>query len=260
MRTTTALSHLLSPPYFKATWFRAVYGIEFRDHAFRRSFSISPALSKSKKRDSVKQTDTGVKAQANSASEDPLDLTQLELGIATAVSRLKDELSKLRMGGRLSPETIESLRVQLSKGVKETAKLGDLAQVVPKGGRMVAVLVSEESYVKPISSAILASNLSLTPQQDPHNALQLNIPIPPPTKESRDQTVRAAKTAMERAASNVRETRGVVHKRLQEMIKKKIARPDDARKSQDKMEKLTENGQKEVKDLFEAAKKAMERA
>ena len=64
---------------------------------------------------------------------------------------------------------------------------------------------------------------------------------------------------MERAASNVRETRGVVHKRLQEMIKKKIARPDDARKAQDKMEKLTEKGQKEVKDLFEVAKKAMER-
>ncbi|KAL4977853.1 ribosome recycling factor-domain-containing protein [Aspergillus desertorum] len=258
MRPTVALSHLLSP-CFKATQFQAAYGIELRGHAFRRSFSSSRALSKSKKRDSVKQTDTGVKAQAN-ATEDPLELTQLELGIATAVSRLKDELSKLRMRGRLSPETIESFRVQLSKGAKETAKLGELAQVIPKGGRMVAVLVSEESHVKPISSAILASNLSLTPQQDPHNALQLNIPIPPPTKESRDQTVLAAKAAMERAASNVRETRGVVHKRLQEMVKKKIARPDDARKSQDKMEKLAEKGQKEVKDLFEAAKKAMERA
>ncbi|KAL6239426.1 hypothetical protein BDW75DRAFT_227302 [Aspergillus navahoensis] len=220
----------------------------------------SPALSKSKKRESVKQSDTGVKTHANVAPEDPLDLTQLELGIATAVSRLKDELSKLRMGGRLSSETIESLRVQLSKAGKETVKLGELAQVVPKGGRMVAVLVSEESYVKPISSAILASNLSLTPQQDPHNALQLNIPIPPPTKESRNQTVLAAKAAMERAASSVRETRGIVHKRLQDIVKMKIARPDDARKSQDKMEKLTEKGQKEVKDLFEAAKKAMERA
>jgi ribosome recycling factor len=102
-------------------------------------------LNKSKKRDSLKQTDAGAKAQANTASEDPSDLSQLELGIATAVSRLKDELTKLRTGGRLCPETIESLRVQLSKGTKETARLGELAQVVPKGGRMVAVLVSEES-------------------------------------------------------------------------------------------------------------------
>lgn len=113
--------------------------------------------------------------------------------------------------------------------------------------------------MRPISSAILSSRLSLTPQHDPHNGLQLNIPIPPPTKESRDQTILAAKTAMERAASSVRDSRGVIHKRLQEIVKKKIARPDDARKSQDKMEKLTEKGQKEVKELFEAAKKVMER-
>ncbi len=99
----------------------------------------------------------------------------------------------------------------------------------------------------------------MAPQHDPHNGLQLNIPIPPPTKESRDQTVLAAKTAMERAVSSVRDSRGTIHKRLQEIVKKKIVRPDDARKSQDKMEKLTEKGQKELKELFEAAKKAMER-
>ncbi|RDW81806.1 ribosome-recycling factor [Aspergillus mulundensis] len=239
---------------------QAVYRIELSRHALRRSFSISPSLNKSKKRDNGRTADSGLKSNANAGPEDPLDLTQLELGIANAVSRLKDELSKLRMGGRLSPETIEALRVQLGKGSKETAKLGELAQVVPKGGRLVAVLVSEESYIKPISSAILGSNLSLTPQQDPHNVLQLNIPIPPPTKESRDQTVLAAKATMEKAASNVRDSRGAVHKRLQESIKKRLARPDDARKSQDKMEKIAEKGQKEVKELFEAAKKAMERA
>lgn len=65
---------------------------------------------------------------------------------------------------------------------------------------------------------------------------------------------------MEKASGTVRESRGAVHKRLQEMQKKKIARPDDARKAHDNMGKLTEKGQKEVKDLFEAAKKALEQA
>ncbi|KAL4934957.1 hypothetical protein BDV06DRAFT_217773 [Aspergillus oleicola] len=232
-----------------------------RLHALRRSFSSSSILNKSKKRDSTKQAGSEINgSQANAASEDPLDFSQLDHGIATAVSRLKDELSKLRVGGRLSPESIENLRVRLSKEARETVKLGELAQIVPKGGRMVTVLASEDSHVKPITSAILSSNLSLTPQQDPHNALQLNIPIPPPTKESRDQTVLAAKAAMERAAQSVRDSRGVLHKRLQEVIRKRLARPDDAHKSHAKMEKLAEKGQKEVKDLFEAAKKAMERA
>lgn len=100
----------------------------------------------------------------------------------------------------------------------------------------------------------------MNPQPDAHNNLQLNIPIPPPTKESRDQTVQSAKAATDKAASAVRDARSIVHKRLQDMQKKKIARPDDVRKAQDNMEKLTEKGQKEVKDLFEAAKKALEQA
>lgn len=66
--------------------------------------------------------------------------------------------------------------------------------------------------------------------------------------------------AMDKAAGVVRDSRGAVHKRLQEMQKKKIARPDDVRKAHDNMEKLTEKGQKEVKELFEAAKKALEQA
>jgi len=63
---------------------------------------------------------------------------------------------------------------------------------------------------------------------------------------------------MERAFGAVRDSRGALHKRFQEMQKKKIARPDDVRKAHDNMEKLTDKGQKEVKDLFEAAKKALE--
>lgn len=117
-----------------------------------------------------------------------------------------------------------------------------------------------QKHVKPISSAVISSNLSLNPQPDTHNGLQLNIPIPPPTKESRDKTVQHAKAAMEKASGTIRDSRGAVHKRLQEMQKKKIARPDDVRKAHDNMGKLTEKGQKEVKDLFEAAKKALEQA
>ncbi|GAB1207749.1 hypothetical protein APSETT445_006479 [Aspergillus pseudonomiae] len=207
------------------------------------AFSTCPLLFK--KKDKTKSSSTSSPdarpPKAAVVSDDPYDLAQLHHGIAAAVCRLKDELSKLRLGGRLNTDAIENLRVQLSKGSKETLKLGDLAQVVPKGGRMVIVLVSEED-------------------PDMHNSLQLNIPIPPPTKESRDQTVSVAKAAMERATAAVRDSRSSVHKRLQDMQKKKIARPDDVRKAQEQMEKATENGQREVRDLFEAAKKAMERA
>ncbi|PYH77850.1 putative Hsp70 chaperone [Aspergillus uvarum CBS 121591] len=227
-----------------------------------RSFSNSTSLhkKKDKSRSSSSAAAEDRAPKDSLASGDPYDLSQLHDGISAALSSLKDDLSKLRGGGRFDIDAIESLRVQLSKANKETLRLGDLAQVIPKGGRMVTVLAAEEDHVKSIISAIISSNLSLTPQADPHNALQLNVPIPPPTKESREQAVIMAKKAMEKAVTAVRDSRGGVHKRLQDMQKKKAARPDDVRKAQEQMEKLSEKGQKDVKELFETAKKAMERA
>lgn len=64
---------------------------------------------------------------------------------------------------------------------------------------------------------------------------------------------------MEKAASVIRESRGVTHKRLQNAQKNKIATPDQVRKAREQMEKIAEKGQKEVKDLFETLRKALER-
>ncbi|KAJ5330990.1 hypothetical protein N7476_000773 [Penicillium atrosanguineum] len=198
-----------------------------------RSFGNSPALYK--KKDKAKNAPTPDPVfNSGEASEDLFDQSQLQNGIAAAISRLKDDLSKLRAGGRFNTASLEGLKVQLGKDAQDSVKLGDLAQVVPKGGRMVTILAAEE-------------------EPDAHNPLQLNIPIPPPTKESRDQNVRAAKQAFEKAAST-----GALHRRLQEMQKKKLARPDDVRKAHDQMEKATDKGQKDVKDMFEAARKTLE--
>ncbi|KAL1854753.1 ribosome-recycling factor [Paecilomyces lecythidis] len=227
-----------------------------------RQFHSSPILKK--KKDKGKKggeaATTEASSKADTTNVDPFDLSQLHDGIQDAVTRLKNDVSKLRSGGRFNPEALENLRVHLVKGDKETIKLGQLAQVVPKGGRIVTVLVGEEDYVKPTMSAIVSSDLSLTPQQDSRNPLQLNITIPPPTKESREQTVQVAKAAADKASNAIRNARGSVHKRLQDMQKKKLARPDDIRKAHDEMEKVQEKGQKEVRDIFEATKKALEQA
>jgi ribosome recycling factor len=72
--------------------------------------------------------------------------------------------------------------------------------------------------------------------------------------------VQAARQACERASGAIRDSRGAMHKHLQDLQKKKIARADDVRKAHDRMEKLVEKGQKEAKDLLEGAKKGLEKA
>ena len=98
---------------------------------WRRNFSQSSPL---------------LKKKPNVAPEtaDPFDFSILEAGIATAVDSLKAELSKLGTGGRFNPGVLENLRVPLVKDSKATERLGDLAQVLPKGGRSVMLLVGEK--------------------------------------------------------------------------------------------------------------------
>ena len=79
--------------------------------------------------------------------EDPHDFTTLEEGITKALDKLKNDLSKLRTGGRFNPEVLENLRVHLIKDSKASERLGDLAQVLPKGGRNLMILVGEKEVI-----------------------------------------------------------------------------------------------------------------
>lgn len=104
------------------------------------------------------------------AEPDAYDYTELQANIDTAIARLKDALSKTRDAGRVTAEMVEALPLELNvKGSnteggsahKSKTKIGDLASVVPKGGRMMQVFAAEE--------AVSSSNPQL-----PHN----NLPQP----------------------------------------------------------------------------------
>lgn len=81
--------------------------------------------------------------EAPGVVEDPFDFSTLEAGIEKSLEKLKNDLSKLRTGGRFNPEILENVRVHLTKDSKATERLGDLAQVLPKG-RSVMLLVGEK--------------------------------------------------------------------------------------------------------------------
>lgn len=114
--------------------------------------------------------------------------------------------------------------------------------------------------VKPISSAIQGSNLSLTPQPDPtgQNPLLLVINIPPPTADSRRAAVAEATKAEGKAATAVRDARGKMQKKLNGMKNNKAVRPDDLKKAGTGMEKVVEKGQGEVKRVADGSRKMLE--
>lgn len=106
------------------------------------------------------------KAQTNRDRQiDPYDFSDLEAKIKVQLDWLREGLQKLRSGGRLSTETIEGFQVELKHGLGgeggqgkkvEQVRLGELATVVPRGGRMIAVMVNEDAVcLHPFSQSFM---------------------------------------------------------------------------------------------------------
>ncbi|EHY59772.1 hypothetical protein HRR83_008311 [Exophiala dermatitidis] len=198
---------------------------------------------------------------------DPYDFSDLNNKIAKAIQRLKDGLLKTRDAGRVTPQMVEGLPVEINvKGHdahgapphKERMKIGDLASVTPRGGRMMQVFCAEQAHVKPICSSILGSPYSLVPQVDANNPLLVLVPVPPMTAETRAQARAEAKKVYDRATLEVRNARGDAQKRFRKMENQKLVIVDELHKAHKQMEEIVRKAGDECKKLYEGAVKAME--
>lgn len=131
-----------------------------RHAALRRLSSTPPRRKKGGGNQEQKRT-VEINSAKSAGRDDPHDFSGFRHEIDKATDYLKSELSKLRPGG-LDLEAIEALRVSLStsgggkggsskkdgarsggKGKSDTVKLGDVAQVVPRG-RIVVIMIGEK--------------------------------------------------------------------------------------------------------------------
>ncbi|EPQ67189.1 Bgt-3517 [Blumeria graminis f. sp. tritici] len=223
------------------------------------AFHHIPRLLKKKSR-ADRDAAEEARAAIPTAGSDPRDFTALLSGIAKCQAKLEADLAQHRNGGRFNPDVLGALRVTVSRDTKKTERLSDLAQIVPKSGRSLIIMVGEKAHIKPIMSAIQNSqNLNLQPQIDSQEPLHLNVPIPPSTKESRDLALDAMSKAGDLAAAGIRKERGVMQKSLRNIELKKLARPDDIKKAQKEMEKIVEKGAIDVKTMVDAARNALEK-
>lgn len=210
--------------------------------------------------------------QNRDAEIDPYDHSQLEAGIASAITSLKDALAKTRDAGRVTPDMLEALPVELNvkhpdqskpKGKGEAphherARLGDIASVVPKGGRMLQIFAAEEAHVKPLMSAITASEHSLNPDVDKNNSMLITVPVPPATAETRAQAAAEAKKCYDKASLDARNARGDAQKRHRKMELQKLVIKDELAKAHKSMEEVARKGQDEIKKVYENALKALQ--
>jgi ribosome recycling factor len=211
-------------------------------------------------------------------TDEAYDVSGLEAQILKAIEKLTHELSQLRGGGKLNPDIVESLKVQLgtAKEGKETVKLGDIAQVIPRG-RVFNVVCGEEAvrifyleyiltimlilpqHIKPITSTIAASPHSLTPlTPEASSPLTIQVPLPPPTGETRRAAVESAIKEAEKADKWIQTARQEHNKRLRKYELNKDVLPDDLQKAKKRMEEVVKKGHTEVKRISDGAKRVLE--
>ncbi|KAK9373753.1 ribosome recycling factor-domain-containing protein [Lipomyces chichibuensis] len=182
-----------------------------------RQFSITPVAQKKK----------AVKSSKSSKHYDDDEQEDIEVVVYNPQSfksscdeiltDLKSQIQEARMG-RGDLKTLNSLKVQVGK---QKIVLENLGQVSIRSGRHIVVSVYDPETVKAVSAGILSANLNMNPQIDPSNPQILLIPIPPPTRESRETTVKSVKSLIDSAQKSV-QNRSIHQERTKAMAAVKL--------------------------------------
>jgi len=160
------------------------------------------------------------------------------------VDTFKHDLTMLRTG-RASTAIVDHLKVNY---YGSEMPLSQVATVTVADARTLTITPWEKPMVAAVEKAIMASDLGLTP----NTAGQvIRINLPPLTEERRKDLSKHVHHEGEDAKVSIRGVRRDGIQRVKELLKEKKTTEDDARRSEEDIQKLTD---KFVKDIDDAVK------
>lgn len=179
-------------------------------------------------------------------------LSDAESRMKGAVESLKKDLAGIRTG-RASPALVDRLTVEY---YGNPTPLNQIANVSAPEPRLLVIQPWEKSSIGPIEKAILKSDLGLTPSND---GRLIRLAIPQLTKERRQDLVKFVKKRVEEGRVAVRNVRREGHDGLRAREKDKSLSEDEAKRLQERLQKLTDAmiaeleqvGQKKEEEILE---------
>lgn len=151
-----------------------------------------------------------------------------------AIDALKKEFGSVRTG-RASLSLLDGIMVDYYGTLTPLQQLASLS--VPES-RQIAIQPWEQRIIPEIEKAIMKSDLGLTPSND---GKFIRIGIPALTEERRKQLVKVVKKRSEEAKIAIRNIRRDTNEELKKLEKEKHLSEDDAKKSHDEIQKLTDS-------------------
>lgn len=175
-------------------------------------------------------------------------LQDLREAIAKAQDALRRELTRLRTG-RASADLLDSIRIDYYGTPTPVAQMASVTIPEP---RMLVIKPWEKNQIRAIETAILASSLGLTPQND---GAVIRLPMPPLTEQRRKELAKASKGHGEDCKVAIRKARHECRDMLAEIVSEGNASEDDVERATKKMEEIVQEGTAKVDEIIAAKEK-----
>jgi ribosome recycling factor len=165
--------------------------------------------------------------------------------MSKSVEAFRQDLTKLRTG-RASTALVDHLRVNY---YGSDMPLTQVASVAVSDARSLMITPWEKGMVAAVEKAILASDLGLTPNTA---GTVIRINLPPLTEERRKELSKHVHAEGETAKIAIRNIRRDAIQAVKELLKEKQVTEDDAHRSEDEIQKLTDKAVKDVDEVVKA--------
>jgi ribosome recycling factor len=161
--------------------------------------------------------------------------------LATAFTRLRT--------GRAHPGLLDGITVDY---YGTPTALNQIANISVEDNRTLVVTPWEKPMIPVVEKAILKSDLGLNPAT---SGDKIRLPMPALTEENRRDLTKVAKNEAENARIAIRNIRRDTNAQVKELLKDKDITEDDARRSDELVQKLTDAKIREVDSALDAKDK-----
>ena len=169
-------------------------------------------------------------------------LEETERKMDSSITALKRELSAIRTG-RATPALIENVPVDYY-GVP--TPLNQIASISAPDARAIMVQPWDKQALQEIEKSLVKSDMGVNPSND---GTIITVPIPPLTQERRQELVRLLKRKLEESKVSIRNVRRDGIDSLRKLEKAKSLSQDENRRTQDQLQKSTDNHVKIIEEL-----------
>ena len=165
-----------------------------------------------------------------------------------SLDSLKSNLSKIRTG-RAHTGILDHINVDY---YGTSTSLSQVASVTLADSTTINIQPYEKTMIAIIEKVIRESDLGLNPATSGET---IRIPMPPLTEERRRELIKVVKSEAENSKVSIRNIRREANDSLKKLIKDKEISEDDERRSQDEVQKSTDQCINEIDKLTDLKEK-----